>query len=100
MGSGNVAEPDVEQKTMNRGESLTMEVGMLWFDNDRNRSLPERIERAALYYCRKYGRDASVCYLNPRGDMVELPGQVGEIRILPSTTILPDHFWIGIGEPA
>jgi len=77
-----------------------MEVGMLWFDNDPKRSLPERIEKAAQYYFSKYGRDASVCYMNPKGDLNDLPGMVGEIRILSSKTILPNHFWIGIGKHA
>ncbi|MBN1265408.1 MAG: hypothetical protein JXA25_07940 [Anaerolineales bacterium] len=94
-----VKESGLHEKLEN-GEPLQMEVGMLWFDNDSQRSLPERIEKAAQYYYRKYGRDASVCYLNPAGDVVELPGMVGEIRILSSKKILPDHFWIGVGKPA
>ena len=96
-------EPSVLQADSNKihiGEPVTMEVGMLWFDNDKKRTLSERIETAAEYYHRKYGRDASICYLNPRGDQMDLPVSVGEIRILPSKTILPNHFWIGIGRPA
>jgi len=94
-----VKEPELQHKLKN-GEPLQMEVGMLWFDNDQQQSLPERIEKAAKYYYRKYGRDASVCYLNPEGTIIELPGKVGEIRILVSKKILPDHFWIGVGKPA
>lgn len=76
-----------------------MRVGMMWFDSDHQRSLGERIERAAGYYQTKYGARPDLCYVHPA--MAE-SGQVGAagVTLRTSTEVLPEHFWLGISESA
>ncbi len=85
-----------------------MHVGMLWFDNDSKSGLNNRVERAAEYYQRKYGKTPNLCYVHPS----MLPPAVGPgegtaeikleplntngVQVRPLTTVLPNHFWIGV----
>lgn len=74
-----------------------MEIGMLWRDADPNRSLAEKVIRAATYYARKYGQPADLCYAHP--SMVAEEGQqCGAVRVKPDREILPNHFWIGVSK--
>ena len=69
--------------------------GMLWFDNDKKRTLAEKIKRAADYFNKKYGRMPNVCFVN-KGviETIEMP----EITVRPSGIILPNHFLVGMEE--
>lgn len=82
-----------------------MDIGMLWFDNDKKTSIPDKVERAAQYYQKKYGVNPDICYVNPK--MVKGEGgsnkevkkdqiKIGEILLLINDMVLPDHYWIGI----
>ncbi len=86
-----------------------MEIGMLWFDNDQKTSIPSKVERAAQYYRKKYGKNPNLCYIHPKMDngkktkkngSKKIPGQdalkIGKVLILKNEKVLPDHFWIGI----
>jgi hypothetical protein len=74
-----------------------MKVGMLWFDNDKTRTLQEKIERAVKYYKDKHKLDPSVCYVNPAAlEGIELKPNGVEVRS--ANTVLPHHFWVGIEE--
>lgn len=76
-----------------------MNVGMLWFDEDKSQAVKERIERAAAYYCKKYGRTASLCFMNSITVGKEtIPSHIGSIRVQTSPLVLQDHFWIGVDE--
>jgi len=75
-----------------------MRVGMLWFDGNRELEFGARIERASKFYSEKYGRQPNVCLVNPRTLPQEAPGHVGSLKIGTSSSVLPDHFYIGIGE--
>lgn len=79
-----------------------MNVGMLWFDNDRKRELNERVTRAAMYYQQKYGQKPTLCYVHP-SMLPEKTGtengqkyKAGEIEIRGAPVVLPNHFWIGL----
>ena len=71
-----------------------MNTGMLWFDNDPQTELPEKVQRAADYYRRKYGTRPNLCLVNPSaldgekaaGAAIEVEGEAG---------IQPHHFWVG-----
>jgi len=76
-----------------------MRVGMLWFDNDPNRDLPAKIQRAVDYYRRKYGRLPSVCYLHPSMLLGQTPMQSG-VLLRESNMMLLNHFWLGVEEEA
>ncbi len=87
-----------------------MEIGMLWFDNDKTTSIPVRVEKAARYYQKKYGVDPDLCYVHPKtingdngqADPSRKTGSqekmiIGKILVLLNKKVLPDHFWIGVG---
>jgi len=82
---------------------------MLWFDNDRKSSIPSKVEKAARYYQKKYGKKPDVCYVHPKmvkgekgknndakKSTVGNPLKIGKILVLKNDKVLPDHFWIGI----
>lgn len=73
-----------------------METGMLWFDNDPRSDLLAKVNRAADYYRKKYGKKPEVCFVHPSAmqDTQRLDG----IEIRSSQMILPNHLWIGLLE--
>ena len=73
-----------------------MKTGLLWFDNDPNRSLEEKVARASQRYEAKFGRLPNSCYVNPA--LLEAKKQVGDIQVMGADNILPHHFMIGISE--
>jgi hypothetical protein len=87
-----------------------MDIGMLWFDNDRKSSIPNKVERAARYYQKKYGVNPNLCYVHPKTvkenggkektkkGIERKPLKIGKILVLKNEKVLPDHFWIGISS--
>jgi hypothetical protein len=71
-----------------------MNVGMLWLDDDRNRSLEEKVSRAVEYYREKYGRMPEMCLVNK--EMLSAEKLVGKVNVQPIANILPHHFWLGM----
>ncbi len=81
-----------------------MQVGLLWFDNDPQRSIAAKAVEAARRYREKFGAAPNTCYVNQAalsGAELIVPLQVPEnaaLRLRPAPNILPHHFWIGIEE--
>lgn len=98
-----------------------MNIGLLWFDNDKQRSLEDKVARAAAHYRQKYGAPPTVCFVNlgefeaagfssPReGDdpllrdlrpaaLPEGETRIGGLKVMPARTVLPHHFWLGVEE--
>ena len=88
-----------------------MDIGMLWFDNDKKTSIPSKVERAAQYYQKKYGKNPNLCYVHPKMVIAENGGKksskktdakkplkIGKVLVLKNEKVLPDHFWIGISS--
>lgn len=79
-----------------------MNIGMLWYDNDHQAEINTKIQRAATYYHTKYGVDPNVvfvnpCMLNPDPETNRQKQTTNSnITIKTSTSVLPNHFWIGI----
>ena len=71
-----------------------MNVGMLWLDDDRSRSLEEKVSRAVEYYQEKYGRFPDTCLVNTI--MLKDETKVGKVNVQPIANILPHHFWLGM----
>ena len=71
-----------------------MNVGMLWLDDDRTRSLDEKVSRAVDYYREKYGRMPDLCLVNKT--MLAEEQLVGKVSDQPQSAILPHHFWVGM----
>jgi len=73
-----------------------MDIGMLWYDDDKKRTLEEKIARAAEYYRVKYGVSPNRCFVHPT--LVD-DGKLtiaGGVRLSANRTIIKDHFWLGI----
>lgn len=77
-----------------------MKTGMLWFDSDPKRDLPEKIRRAEAYYHQKYGRAATVCQISLAEALAEaaIPEAVDGISIRASALVLAHHLWLGVEE--
>jgi hypothetical protein len=76
-----------------------MDVGMLWFDDDPRRNLEEKVARAVAHYKEKYGQMPSLCFVNP-GTLNGGPDTAAGVQIKAARTVLPNHFWVGVGDPA
>jgi len=76
-------------------KEVSVEIGMLWFDNDSKSDLSNKVKKAADYYRRKFGQDPNLCYVHPS----MIPGEcvkTGNISVCSNHTIIPNHFWIGV----
>ena len=67
--------------------------GLLWFD-DSKIGISDKVAKAAARYQQKYGHAATVCYVNAEQAHDALAIQW--IRVIPSKTVLPHHFWLGV----
>ncbi len=85
-----------------------MDVGMLWFDNDKQADLNIKVKRAVTYYQKKYGQKPNLCFVNPCMLTIGSNGgssgkattakKTGGVEIRESQSMLPNHFWIGINR--
>ena len=71
-----------------------MQIGMLWRDDHPQRSLEEKVLRAAAYYRDKYGRLPNMCFVNQASLADNI--QVEQLTVCPTRMVLPQHFWIGV----
>lgn len=72
-----------------------MREGLLWYDNDPGRRLPDKVKRAATRYQARFGQKPTMCYVN----LAEFDDQFEEvngIRLRPVPNILRHHFWLGV----
>jgi len=79
-----------------------MKVGLLWFDDDPQRAIEEKVRRAAKRYREKFGRAANTCYVNPvslQGDGHSRDGfRCGRVKMIVTPKVLPHHFWLGVAD--
>jgi hypothetical protein len=80
-------------------KEFTVNVGMLWFDNDPRTALTTKVARAADYYRQKYGLVPDLCLVHPtmlakaQPDLAEEPG--GKVALRSDRLIQPGYLWIG-----
>jgi len=74
-----------------------MNGGMLWFDNNPKTTLCAKVEMAADYYRKKYGRDPNLCLVNPMM-MGDKSITQCKIQIRAFRPVLRNHLWIGVEE--
>lgn len=72
-----------------------MQEGLLWFDNNPNRKVADKVEQAAKRYQDKLNCRPTVCYLNI-AEFDEAHPEVDGIRLKPLKNVLPHHFFIGV----
>ncbi len=70
-----------------------MITGMLWLDDDKSRSLEEKVKRAVAYYKDKYGQTPELCLVNKA--MLAETRQVDQVQVRPAGNVIPHHFWVG-----
>jgi len=72
---------------------------LLWYDDDPERSLLEKVHQAARHYECKFGAPAQVCYVHPSAlDAKEGKEPSGGLRIAGLDTVLTNHLWVGREE--
>lgn len=74
-----------------------MTTGMLWFD-DSGATLAAKIQKAADYYEKKYGRRPELCLVHPNMLKDVKLEEIQGITVRPYRPVLPGHLWIGIEE--
>jgi hypothetical protein len=107
-----------------------MDIGMLWYDDDKQRRFDEKVARAVEYYRTKYGVQPTECYVHPGMLTGEQPApkggdtkpaqlvagaahavppvaggaQAGQlvsgVRLRANHTVIKNHFWLGVGDGA
>ena len=85
-----------------------MKTGLLWYDGDNQRTLLEKVQRAAQRYRQKLGRTPTMCYVHPSSLSglagpglaldCRLDGCPARIWVIAATCVLPHHFWMGEGD--
>jgi len=75
-----------------------VKIGMLWFDGEEHREMPARVQAAASYYRRKYGRVPNVCFVHPSMLTGQGAPSIEGVEIRPSPAVLHGHLWMGIDE--
>jgi len=73
-----------------------MKEGMLWYDDDKQRSLEDKVLRAVEYYQEKYGQEPNICLINANIDINGVNEALGAIEVKTARNVLPNHFWVGI----
>ncbi len=74
-----------------------MKEGLLWFDNDPQRKLSDKVNQAAKRYRAKLRRKPTVCYINT-DQFDEKINQVNGVHLKPANNIRPHYFWIGVEQ--
>lgn len=74
-----------------------MEIGMLWFDNNPQLELGDKIRKAADYYQSKYRQTPNLCFVHP-SMITDARTQAGAIIVRLNSAIQPHHFWIGFTQ--
>jgi hypothetical protein len=71
--------------------------GMLWFDDNNQRDVSEKIKRAAEHYKAKYGISPDTCYVHPL-TLFAMKSSAAGIDVRASNSMLPNHFWLGVDK--
>ena len=72
-----------------------MKQALLWYDDDPNTTLDEKVQRATKRHKQKYGTTPNFCYVHPSA-LADGPQQVNCVRVASLPTVLHGHFWIGV----
>lgn len=70
-----------------------MNIGMLWYDNDKKKTIEKKVQDAADYYAEKYGLVADVCFVHP--SMIKENTQIGNIELQQNNHVTKNYFWVG-----
>ena len=79
-----------------------MDTGLLYFDNDKTKTLQETIQGAVDYYVKKYDKRPNLALVHP--NMLSQDGRIKAafvmdgLTVRPYRPILPGHVWIGMED--
>jgi len=70
-----------------------MNEGMLWYDNQGNVDIKDRIISAIKFFESKYGYVPEKCFVNPA--TLENPMELNDkTKVLPNNCVIVNHFWL------
>jgi hypothetical protein len=73
--------------------------GLLWYDDDPERTLIDKVSRAVNRYERKYGLAPDVCFVHPSALSDDGSEKSADgVLIAPLPTVLINHMWVGREE--
>jgi hypothetical protein len=87
-----------------------MKIGLSLIDDDKTRTLAEKVERAAALYVRKYGVKPNCCHVNlgdfkaalisatPRTSGKESNEEFNGVAVHGSMAQRPNYLWIGVSD--
>ena len=74
-----------------------MDIGLLWYDDDKKTTLESKVSRAVEFYRSKYGVQPTECYIHP--DMLHNGSPlIAGVRLRGSGAVIKNHFWLGVGD--
>ena len=76
-------------------------LGLLWYDDDARRPIPQKIAEAVARYQERVGGRPTVCQLNPRQAVSLASAKAGALpplRLVPDETLRSNYFLVGIEE--
>ncbi len=76
-------------------------LGLLWYDDDARRPVPQKIADAVSRYQERLGGLPTVCQLNPRQAAALASAKAATlppVRLMPEETLRPNYFFVGIEE--
>lgn len=76
-----------------------MDIGMLWYDDDRAGNLETKVRKAIQFYQAKYGAVPNSCFVHP--SLLAPDGAartIGATVVRPSRTVIKNHFWLGVED--
>ena len=76
-----------------------MQEGLLWFDNNPELDLSDKVNLAAARYKSRVGRKATVCYVNFE-EFDDTNCTIGSVILRPAVHIRPNYLWIGVDDAA
>lgn len=70
-----------------------MRMGLLWFDNSKQKTVRQRIDEGRERYRDRFGSSPDTVHVNPE-EVVQHPS----LRVVPNRHIRPCHYWLGNDE--
>jgi len=70
-----------------------MKEGLLWYDNQGNIDLKERIMSAVKFFESKYGYLPKKCFVNP-ATLKEPLEMDRKIKVFPNDRVIVNHIWL------
>ncbi len=74
------------------------ELYMLWYDGDTRANLASKVIRACQFFRRKYVVEPKTVYVAPSMLLDGAPTVIDGVRVKPSVTVLPQHFFVSAEE--